>query len=65
MKHLGVMIEDRLSFNSNVDFACKKAVGSIIALTKTMPNNSAISRLLANVSTKLLRYDGPACASAL
>lgn len=69
VKHLGVMIDDRLNFNSHVDYACGKAARAITALTRIMPNNSAISsskrRLLATVSTSILRYGGPAWASAL
>uniref|UniRef100_A0A023EQZ1 Putative rte ele1 orf1-h 1e-60-j 4 n=1 Tax=Aedes albopictus TaxID=7160 RepID=A0A023EQZ1_AEDAL len=68
LKHLGVMIDDRLNFNSHVDYACGKAAKAITALSRIMPNNSAISsskrRLLASVSTSILRYASPAWATA-
>ncbi|XP_058839068.1 uncharacterized protein LOC131694610 [Topomyia yanbarensis] len=68
-KQLGVMIDDRLSFNSHIDHACGRAVKVISALSRIMPNNSAISsskkRLMASVSTSVLRYAGPAWVTAL
>ncbi|XP_058837761.1 uncharacterized protein LOC131693703 [Topomyia yanbarensis] len=64
---MGVMLDDRLSFNSYIDHACGKAVK--VVLSRIMPNNSAISsskkRLLASVSTSVLRYAGPAWVMAL
>ncbi|XP_058828334.1 uncharacterized protein LOC131688186 [Topomyia yanbarensis] len=68
-KQLGVMIDDRLSFNSHIDHACGKTVKVISALSRIIPNNSAISsnkkRLLASVSTSVLRHAGPARVTAL
>ena len=69
LKYLGVMIDDRLSFNYHFDYICKKAAKAITALTRIMPNNSAITssrrRLLASVITSILRYGCPAWISAL
>ncbi|XP_062556979.1 uncharacterized protein LOC134221819 [Armigeres subalbatus] len=48
LKHLGVMIDDRLNFNSHVDYACEKATKAITALTRIMSNSSAISSSKAN-----------------
>ena len=66
---LGVMVDDKLSFGSHVDYACKKAVTAISALSRMMPNSSAIvssrRRLLANVALSILRYGGPVWASVL
>ncbi|XP_062554637.1 LOW QUALITY PROTEIN: uncharacterized protein LOC134219787 [Armigeres subalbatus] len=61
------MIDDRLNFNSHVDYACEKATKAITALTRIMSNSSAISsskrRLLASVSTSILRYGAPVWAA--
>jgi len=69
VKHLGVMINNRLSFNSHVDYASEKAAKAITALTRIMPNNSALSsskrRLLASVSTSILRYGSPAWSQGI
>ncbi|XP_058828101.1 uncharacterized protein LOC131687995 [Topomyia yanbarensis] len=66
---LGVILDDRLSFNSHIDRACGMAVKVILALSRIMPNNSTISsskkRLLVSVSTSVLRYTGPAWLTAL
>lgn len=67
VKHLGVLIDDRLNFNSHVDYACEKAAKAIAALTRIMSNRSAVSsgtrRLLASVSTSVLRYGAPVWAA--
>lgn len=69
VRHLGVMLDDRLNFNSHVDYVCKKATLVISALSRIMPNNSAISsskrRLLASVSSSIIRYAGPVWLTAL
>lgn len=69
LKYLGVMIDDRLNFNSHVDYACEKAAKAINAISRIMPNNlgpsSSKRRLLATVSTSVLRYGGPAWIAAL
>lgn len=69
VKHLGVMIDDRLNFNSHVDYTCEKATKAITALTRIMSNSSAIRsnkrRLLASVSTSILRYGAPAWAAGV
>ncbi|XP_058816249.1 uncharacterized protein LOC131679526 [Topomyia yanbarensis] len=57
------VIDNRLSFDSHIDYACGRAEKVILALSRIMPNNSAISsnkkRLLVSVSTSVLRYAGP------
>lgn len=67
VKHLGVLIDDRLNFNSHIDYACEKASKAITALTRILSNRSAISsgtrRLLASVSTSILRYGAPVWAA--
>ena len=69
IKYLGVMIDDRLSFNSHVEYVEQKAAKVINALTRIMPNRmgprSSKRRLLASVATSILRYGGPAWISAL
>ncbi|XP_053691557.1 uncharacterized protein LOC128740069 [Sabethes cyaneus] len=63
------MIDNRLKFNSHVDYACEKAAKAISALSRIMPNNfgpnSSKRRLLASVSSSILRYSGPAWITAL
>ncbi|XP_065091473.1 uncharacterized protein LOC135712450 [Ochlerotatus camptorhynchus] len=69
LKYLGVMIDDRLNFNSHVEYACEKASKAINAIARIMPNNAGPSsskrRLLASVSSSILRYGGPAWVPAL
>lgn len=69
VRHLGVMLDDRLNFNNHVDYVCKKATVVISALSRIMPNNSAIisskRRLLASVSSSIVRYAAPVWSSAL
>lgn len=69
MKYLGVVIDDRLSFNSHVDYACEKTAKVINALSKIMSNSSGISsgkrRLLASVCTSILRYASPTWVKGL
>ncbi|XP_058816565.1 uncharacterized protein LOC131679833 [Topomyia yanbarensis] len=54
------MIDDRLSFSSHIDHAYERAVQLILALSRIMPNNAAISsskkRLLGSVFTSVPRY---------
>ncbi|XP_053698756.1 uncharacterized protein LOC128745702 [Sabethes cyaneus] len=63
------MIDNRLKFNGHVDYACEKAAKAISALSRIMPNNfgpsSSKRRLLASVSSSILRYGGPAWITAL
>ena len=59
LKYLGVILDDRLSFTSHVDYVCKKASGAIAALTRIMANADN-RRLLASVSTSIVRYGFPA-----
>lgn len=69
LRYLGVMIDDKLTFGSHVDYACRKASTAISALTRMMSNNSAVSgskrKLLSNVASSILRYGGPAWVTAL
>lgn len=69
VKHLGVMIDDKLTFGSHVDYACKRASTAIAALSRMMSNSSAVyaskRKLLASVATSILRYGGPAWGTAL
>lgn len=69
LRYLGVMIDDKLTFGSHVDYACRKASTAISALSRMMPNNSAVKgskrKLLSSVATSILRYGGPAWVTAL
>jgi hypothetical protein len=69
LKYLGVMVDDRLNFNSHVDYACEKATKAVNALARIMPNgygpSSTKRRLLACVASSILRYGGPAWVKAL
>ncbi|XP_058839398.1 uncharacterized protein LOC131694895 [Topomyia yanbarensis] len=69
LKQLGVMIDDRLNFNTHVGYACEKAAKAINALARMRANNagpcSSTRRLLASVSSSILRYGGPVCVAAL
>lgn len=69
VKHLGVMIDDKLTFGSHVDYACKRASTAIVALSRMMSNSSAVyaskRKLLASVASSILRYGGPAWGTAL
>ncbi|XP_065079712.1 uncharacterized protein LOC135702586 [Ochlerotatus camptorhynchus] len=64
LKYLGVMIDDRLNFNSQVEYACEKE-----AKARIMPNNygpsSSKRRLLASVSSSILKFGGSAWIEAL
>ncbi|XP_053691475.1 uncharacterized protein LOC128739991 [Sabethes cyaneus] len=63
------MADDRLNFNSHVDYACNKAAKAFNAISRIMPNSAGPSsskrRLLASVSCSILRYAGPAWNAAL
>lgn len=69
VKHLGVMIDDKLTFGSHDDYACKRASTAIAALSRMMSNSSAVyaskRKLLASIATSILRYGGPALGTAL
>jgi Reverse transcriptase (RNA-dependent DNA polymerase)/Endonuclease-reverse transcriptase len=69
VKYLGVMIDDRLNFNSHIDYICDKAAKSQAALARIMPNKagpkSSTRRLIASVVTSILRYGCVAWANAL
>lgn len=69
LKHLGVMVDDRLNFNAHVDYACEKAAKAVNTVARIMPNaggpRSSRRCLLANVATSILRYGVPAWAPAL
>ncbi|XP_053687170.1 uncharacterized protein LOC128736707 [Sabethes cyaneus] len=63
------MIDNRQKFNGHVDYSCEKAAKAISALSRIMPNNfgpsSSKRRLLASVSSSILRLGGPAWITAL
>lgn len=63
------MVDDRLNFNSHVDYACEKAAKAANTVARIMPNivgpRSSTRRLLATVSSSILRYGVPAWAAAL
>lgn len=69
VKYLGVMIDDRLNFNSHIDYICEKASRSQAALARIMPNkagpNCRTRKLIASVVTSILRYGCVAWANAL
>lgn len=69
VKYLGVMIDDRLNFNSHIDYICDKASRSQAAIARIMPNRAgpkcSIRRLITSVVTSVLRYGCVAWASAL
>ncbi|XP_055522533.1 uncharacterized protein LOC129716720 [Wyeomyia smithii] len=63
------MVDDKLTFGSHIDYACKKAATTIAALSRMMSNSSAVfssrRKLLASVATSILRYGGPVWSEAL
>lgn len=69
VKHLGIMIDDKLTFGRHVDYACKRASTAIVALSRMMSNSSAVyaskRKLLAGVALSILRYGSPAWGTAL
>ncbi|XP_062537835.1 uncharacterized protein LOC134206160 [Armigeres subalbatus] len=69
LKHLGVMIDVRIILNGHVDFVCEKSAKAMSAIARIMPNvggpNSSTRRLLASVSSSILRYGIPAWGNAL
>ena len=69
LKHLGVMIDDKLNFTSHVDYACQRASLAIKSLSRMMSNRSAVHsqvrRLIAGVALSIIRYGVPAWAVAL
>jgi hypothetical protein len=69
VKYLGVMIDDRLNFNSHIDYICDKASRSQSAIARIMPNRagpkSSTRRLITSVVTSILRYGCVAWAGAL
>jgi hypothetical protein len=69
VKYLGVIIDDRLNFNSHIDYICEKASRSQVAIARIMPNSggpkSSTRRLIAGVVRSILRYGCVAWASAI
>lgn len=69
LKYLGVMLDDRLNFTSHVDYICEKASKVQQTLARLMPNKfgarNGKRRLLANVTTSILRYGGETWSKAL
>lgn len=66
---LGVMIDDRLNFTSHVDYACERTAKVQTSLARLMPNKYGAKndkrRLLANVTTSILRSGGETWIKAL
>lgn len=62
LKYLGVMVDDRLSFSRHIDYVSGKAAKVQTTLARIMPNTfgptSSKRRMLANVTTSILRYGG-------
>jgi len=62
LKYLGVVVDDRLGFNRHIDYISKKAAKVQTAFSRLMPNTfgprSSKRRLLANVTTSILRHGG-------
>lgn len=60
LKYLGVMVDDRLGYNRHIDYVSGKVAKVQTALSRIMPNTfgprSSKRRMLANVSTSILRY---------
>jgi retron-type reverse transcriptase len=60
LKYLDVMIDDRLNYSRHVEYACEKASKVNTAIARRMPNTfgprSSKRKLLANVTTSILRY---------
>ncbi|XP_055588799.1 uncharacterized protein LOC129741117 [Uranotaenia lowii] len=69
IKYLGVVIDDRLSFTTHVDYVCKRAAMATAALTRMMSNSSAIRSInrsiLSSVTTSILQYGVAAWRQAL
>lgn len=69
LRYLGLMLDDRMSFNRQVEHACEKANKVQTALAIIMPNGygptSTKRKLLANVTTSVLRYGAEAWVDAL
>ena len=69
LKLLGVMIDDKLTFGSHVEYTCKKASMAVAALSRMMANSSAVRssrrKVLARVTTSILRYGGPVWSKVL
>jgi hypothetical protein len=69
VKYLGVMIDDRLNFNSHIDYICDKASKSQAAIARIMPNKAgpkaSTRRIITSVVTSILRYGCVAWVGAL
>lgn len=65
----GVIVDNRLNFNSDVDYACEKAMKAINAVVRIILNSdgpsSSKGRLLASVSSSDVRHGCPAWIAAL
>lgn len=68
LKYLSVMIDDRLNFNSRVDYSCERVAKATNVVARIMPNSYGPicgRRHLLAVSLSVLRYGAPAWVSAL
>jgi hypothetical protein len=63
------MIDERLNFNSHIDYVCEKASRSQAAIARIMPNTagpkSSTRKLIASVVTSILWYGCVAWVGAL
>ncbi|XP_058838150.1 uncharacterized protein LOC131693900 [Topomyia yanbarensis] len=69
LQELGVIIDDRLSFNHHVDYISEKSAKATNAIAIIMPNvggpRSSTRRLLSAVSSSIARYGVIAWGAAL
>ena len=69
IRYLGVILDNRMSFNSHVRYACEKAAKTYVSLARMMANTggprSSRRLLLARVITSMLLYGAQIWAEAL
>jgi Reverse transcriptase (RNA-dependent DNA polymerase)/Endonuclease-reverse transcriptase len=69
IKYLGIMIDDKLSFRSHLEYMCTKASNINVALSRMLPNvggpRSSRRILLASVVSSVLLYGAPVWAEVL
>ncbi len=69
IKYLGVMLDDRLSFKSHINYTCGKASRVYSALSNMLPNiggpRSSRRLLLSRVVSSVLLYGAPIWSEAL
>lgn len=69
VKYLGIMLDDRLNFKSQIDYTCGKASRVYSALSNMLPNvggpRSSRRLLLSRVVSSVLLYGAPIWSGAL